>query len=159
MLAMRRHLYSVALRWTGNLGDGTATYRGYRRDHEISAAGDGGKPVIPCSSDPAFRGDPARYNPEELLVASLAGCHMLWFLHLCAESGVVVEQYDDAPEGTMVETADGGGHFVDVVLRPLARFRDEPAESLLRELHERSHALCFVANSMNFPVRVEPRIA
>ena len=153
---MERHRYSVGLRWTGNLGDGTATYRGYRRNHEITGAG---KPLIPCSSDPQFRGDPARYNPEQLLVASLAGCHMLWFLHLCADAGVVVEQYDDEPEGTMVVMAGGGGHFVDAVLRPLSRFREVPAESLVRQLHERAHALCFVASSMNFPVRVEPRFA
>ncbi len=96
---MRTHLYRLPIRWTGNLGTGTASYRGYSRNHEYAGPG---KPVIPGSSDPAFRGDPTCYNPEELLVGSLASCHMLWFLHLCADAGVVVEQYEDAPEGTLV---------------------------------------------------------
>ncbi len=98
---MRTHLYRLPIRWTGNLGTGTASYRGYSRHHEYVGPG---KPVIPGSSDPAFRGDATCYNPEELLVGSLASCHMLWFLHLCADAGVVVERYEDAPEGTLVET-------------------------------------------------------
>ena len=150
---MNTHHYRLQVRWTGNLGSGTATYRGYSRDHEYFA---GDKPVIPGSSDPVFRGDASRYNPEELLVGSLASCHMLWFLHLCADAGLVVERYDDAPEGTLVETPDGGGHFSDVVLHPRVSFRGDAEPGLIRQLHERAHALCFLANSMNFPVRVEP---
>ncbi|HEX4936791.1 MAG TPA: OsmC family protein [Gemmatimonadaceae bacterium] len=150
------HRYSLLVRWTGNLGTGTATYRGYSRDHEYAAEG---KPTIPGSSDPVFRGDGARYNPEELLVGALASCHMLWFLHLCAEAGVVLETYEDSPVGTMVVEPDGGGRFTEVVLRPHGTFRGDVDPALIRQLHERSHALCFVANSMNFPVRVELQVA
>jgi organic hydroperoxide reductase OsmC/OhrA len=155
-MPMKAHRYTAAVHWTGNTGTGTAHYAGYSRAHEVRGTG---KPTIPCSSDPAFRGDPACYNPEELLVASLAGCHMLWFLHQCAMAGVVVETYEDAPEGTMVETEGGGGHFTAVVLRPLATFRETPDPSLVHALHERSHALCYIANSVNFPVSVVPRLA
>ena len=101
----REHSYLVNVRWTGNLGQGTANYRTYKRDHEISAAG---KPPVPASSDPNFHGDKARYNPEELLVASLSACHMLWYLHLCSQAGIVVTDYEDKASGSMIETADGG---------------------------------------------------
>ena len=152
---MKQHSYALGARWIGNLGEGTASYRGYSRNHDITAPDKG---LIPCSSEPVFRGDPTRYNPEELLVASLSGCHLLWFLHKCVDAGVILEEYEDAPTGTMVEDADGGGHFVEVVLRPRARFRGEVDEATLRQLHEASHALCFVARSVKFPVRVEPRV-
>ena len=150
----KEHTYRVGARWTGNLGDGTASYRGYSRDHEITAPS---KEVIAASSDPSFRGDTTRYNPEELLVASLSGCHLLWFLHKCVDAGVVLEEYDDEPVGTMTEDADGGGQFTSVVLRPRARFRGDVDDEALRALHDASHALCFVSRSVNFPVRVEPR--
>lgn len=150
---MQSHRYTLDLTWTGNLGTGTATYRGYSRSHELSAPG---KHPIACSSDPAFRGDGTRYNPEELLVGSLSACHMLWYLHLCADAGVVLETYRDAAEGTMVVEADGGGRFTEVILRPHGTYRDPVDPALIRQLHDRAHALCFVANSMNFPVRVEP---
>src|SRR5579871_3952493 len=101
---MKQHHYSIELRWTGNLGNGTKTYKTYSRNHEILSPG---KPVLPGSSDPVFRGDSSRYNPEELLVASLSSCHMLWFLHLCADNGIVVTDYQDSPSGTMVEAPDG----------------------------------------------------
>lgn len=155
MTESRRHFYAVSVRWTGNLGQGTSSYRAYSRDHDIAAAG---KPVIAGSSDPAFRGDSARYNPEDLLVASLAGCHMLWYLHLAVGAGIVVRDYIDNAEGAMVETADGGGHFAEVVLRPAVTI-DAGADVLRAEqLHLRAHALCFVANSVNFPVRCQPTI-
>lgn len=151
--AGKHHHYPVHMKWTGNTGTGTRDYRGYERAHEYSAHG---KPVIPGSSDPAFRGDAARYNPEELLVMSLSSCHMLWFLHLAAMAGVVVTAYEDDASGTMVETADTGGHFVEVVLRPKVVFENEGDRARAAELHERAHHLCFVANSVNFPVRCEP---
>ncbi len=146
----KTHSYQINLRWTGNTGAGTGGYRAYERAHEISAAG---KPVLYGSSDPAFRGDAARYNPEELLVASLSACHMLWYLHLCAESGIVVTAYADQPQGRMIETADGGGRFDEVVLRPLVTVKAGTDTALAESLHARAHALCFIANSMNFPVR------
>lgn len=87
-----RHTYELTVRWTGNTGTGTENYRAYSRAHEIRIAG---KPTVPASADPHFRGDAARWNPEELLVSSLAQCHMLWYLHLCATNGVVVTDYVD----------------------------------------------------------------
>ena len=111
----REHHYELQLVWTGNDGEGTRTYRGYRRDHVVAAPG---LPDLPGSSDPAFRGDPSRWNPEQLLVASLSQCHMLWYLHFAATNGIVVVSYEDAPTGTMVEGPDGGGAFREVVLRP-----------------------------------------
>jgi organic hydroperoxide reductase OsmC/OhrA len=155
MAENRPHEYRVHLSWTGNLGTGTSDYRAYSRAHEITAAG---RPVLPGSSDPAFRGDPSRYNPEELLVASLSACHMLWYLHLCAEAGIVVTGYVDAAGGTMVETPDGGGAFAEVVLRPVVTIRAGGDAELAETLHERAHELCFIARSVNFPVRCEPRV-
>lgn len=150
----KQHHYAIQVKWTGNLGEGTSTYRSYSRNHEISAAG---KVALPGSSDPTFRGDPERYNPEELLVSSLSTCHLLWYLHLCAEARIVVLQYQDDASGVMMETADGGGRFTEVMLRPhvvIAAGGDlERAEAL----HERAHHLCFIANSVNFPVRCEPQ--
>lgn len=154
MSSHMQHLYPIRMAWTGNTGTGTADYRGYQRTHEYSVPG---KPVIPGSSDPAFRGDATRYNPEELLVMSLSSCHMLWYLHLCAEAKVVVVGYDDQAVGTMVETADTGGHFTEVVLKPTVTLEPGSDVALAQSLHQRAHQLCFVANSVNFPVRCEPR--
>jgi organic hydroperoxide reductase OsmC/OhrA len=151
---MTAHRYTITTTWTGNLGTGTSHYRGYARDHELAVAG---RAPIAGSSDVAFRGDAARYNPEELLVGSLSACHMLWYLHLCAVAGVVVESYVDDAEGTMQLDADGGGRFTEVVLHPRCRYATPVAPERLRQLHAEAHRLCFVANSMNFPVRVEPR--
>jgi organic hydroperoxide reductase OsmC/OhrA len=146
----RKHNYSVNILWTGNTGNGTSSYQAYKRDHEIRAAG---KPPIPGSADPKFRGDPARYNPEELLISALSTCHMLWYLHLCADAGIVVVSYEDRAEGTMEESAEGGGRFINVTLRPHAIVRGSIAQA--EALHQRAHELCFVANSVNFPVRHE----
>ncbi len=149
----RQHQYKLHLNWIGNLGQGTSTYTAYRRDHILS--GKGKSADIPASSDPAFRGDPARYNPEELLVASLSSCHMLWYLHLCADAGIVIDSYKDNPEGVMEETADGGGRFISVTLRPQVLIRSGDPETA-RQLHHQAHELCFIANSVNFPVHCEP---
>lgn len=151
----KEHSYSVNVRWTGNLGPGTSNYRGYKRDHEISV---NGKPPVPASSDPNFRGDPTRYNPEELLVASLSGCHMLWYLHLCSEAGIVVMEYEDPAIGSMMETADGGGHFLSVTLRPVVTIAEGGDREVAAQLHEKAHHLCFIANSVNFPVLCEPSL-
>jgi organic hydroperoxide reductase OsmC/OhrA len=149
----RLHRYETTVTWTGNIGTGTSGYRNYERAHEVAVDG---KPPIPGSSDPAFRGDAARWNPEELLVASLSQCHMLWFLHLCATNGVVVTEYRDYAAGMMAETADGGGHFQQVVLRPQVRFAAPEHADRARPLHEQAHKLCFIASSVNFPVHCEP---
>jgi organic hydroperoxide reductase OsmC/OhrA len=153
----KTHHYQLHLAWTGNLGQGTAHYRGYARDHAI--AGQGKAASLPCSSDPAFRGDPARYSPEELLVASLSSCHMLWLLHLCADAGIVVVEYTDEPAGEMRENADGSGEFTAVTLRPRVVITDAARAPEIEALHERAHDLCFIARSVNFPVRAEPVVA
>jgi len=151
---MAVHHYHTTIEWTGNSGTGTTDYRAYRRDLVLRAPG---KPDVPGSSDPAFRGDPARYSPEDLLVASLSACHMLWYLHLCATHGVAVIAYVDEAEGTMEVGADGGGRFTSVTLRPRIRLAAGDPQTA-RELHHRAHELCFIASSVNFPVGVEPQI-
>jgi organic hydroperoxide reductase OsmC/OhrA len=151
----KQHTYAIRTEWTGNLGQGTANYRAYARDHVISAAG---KPDLAGSSDPAFRGDASRYNPEDLLVASLSACHMLWYLHLCAEAKITVLAYRDDATGTMVETPDGGGRFAAAVLRPAATLATGADAARAHDLHEEAHRLCFIANSVNFPVRIEPTV-
>lgn len=151
----RIHSYTASVTWTGNLGRGTAGYRGYSRDYEIQGAG---KPVIAGSSDPAFRGDPARYNPEELLVASLATCHMLWFLHLCADVGITVTAYRDQASGAMIEDTDGGGRFREATLRPRVIVAPGSDPALAQRLHEEAHRKCFIANSVNFPVIIDAHV-
>lgn len=145
----KKHTYNLNVRWTGNTGSGTQNYRSYERSHVISAEN---KPEIFASSDPAFRGDKTKYNPEELLVASLSGCHMLWFLHLCAETGIVVAGYTDNPTGIMTENENGGGKFKEVILRPEVTLQIHQSPEMLEELHNKAHELCFIANSVNFPV-------
>ncbi|MRG59482.1 OsmC family peroxiredoxin [Agromyces sp. CFH 90414] len=151
----REHHYAIDLTWTGDDGEGTRTYRGYRRDHVLSAPG---LPEIPGSSDPSFRGDPARWNPEQLLVASIAQCHLLWYLHLASTAGVVVTAYEDSPTGTMVEGADGSGSFREVTLRPRVTITADSDPEAAAAAHERVGAFCFIARSVNFPVRHEPVI-
>ncbi len=149
----KQHHYATTVRWTGNRGTGTSSYKAYSRDHEISAPG---KPVIPGSSDPAFHGDPGRYNPEDALVASLSACHMLWYLHLAAVNHIVVVDYVDQAQGTMEESADGGGRFTEVTLKPLITVLPGADLKLARELHHEAHHKCFIASSVNFPVKCEP---
>ncbi len=155
-MANKTHIYRLTLDWTGNQGTRTSGYRAYSRAHSLSAPG---KPPILGSSDPAFLGDPARWNPEELLVASLSACHQLWYLHLASEAGLTVTAYRDEPEGRMVEDDRGAGRFECVTLRPqvtLSADHDAPAVAQADALHDRAHALCFVARSMAFPVQCEP---
>ena len=153
---MKRHHYDVRVTWTGDNGEGTKTYRGYRRDHTIACEG---KPQIQGSSDPSFRGDRSRYNPEELLVASLSSCHMLWYLHLCSVNQVTVLDYRDSASGVMEESEDGSGEFVQVTLKPQVRVSagDDRAKAL--SLHHEAHRLCFIARSVRFPVEIVPAIA
>ena len=150
---MSEHNYKATITWTGNQGKGTADYRGYERAHEISIHG---KPIIPASSDPSFRGDKTRYNPEELLLASLSSCHMLWYLHLCSANGVVVVDYIDEATGVMIETTDGGGYFKEVTLHPKVLVTDESMIEKADKLHEEANKKCFIANSVNFPVHHNP---
>ena len=151
----KTHTYTCALSWTGNTGRGTADYKAYSRNHVFTSPG---KPDLPGSSDPAFRGDKSRYNPEELLVAAIASCHMLWYLHLCAVAGVVVVGYRDDPVGTMVEDVERGGYFTKVTLHPKVTIAAGNDAGKARELHGPAHAKCYIANSVNFPVACEPQI-
>lgn len=149
----KKHHYKVNLTWTGSQGLGTSSYTSYSRDHEINVDG---KPTLPCSSDPSFKGNKSRYNPEELLVASLSSCHMLWYLHLCSVNGVIVIDYVEEANGTMVETADGGGTFTEVSLNPVVTVANEDMIELAQSLHTKANQLCFIANSCNFPVHHHP---
>jgi len=151
---LKQHTYNVHIEWTGNTGNGTAGYRSYSRDHIISAPGKSEQ--ILAASDPAFQGDPKRYNPEELFVSSLSSCHMLWYLHLCSVNGIVVVAYTDEAHGTMEESADGGGRFTEVTLFPQVTITDADKLDLARSLHAEAHRKCYLANSCNFPVRHEP---
>ncbi len=148
----RIHRYEATVVWTGDTGVGTRDYTAYRRDHVVRFPG---KPELTGSSDLSYGGDPGKYNPDQLLVASLSACHMLWYLHLAAVGGVVVRGYEDRAEGTLVLDADGGGRFTEAVLRPRVRIASGGV-ARARALHEEAHRKCFIANSVNFPVRLEP---
>lgn len=150
---MKLHSYALTLNWTGNLGAGTLNYRGYNRNYEISVQN---KPVIQGSSDPDFSGDPTRYNPEELLLASVSSCHMLWYLHICSEEGVIVTSYHDIAKGTMEETEDGGGKFIAINLFPVIEVADESMIASANAAHSKANKRCFIANSLNFHVGHQP---
>jgi organic hydroperoxide reductase OsmC/OhrA len=154
-MAHRTHIYRPVVEWTGNIGSGTSDYRAYERAHVIRSPG---KADILGSSDPALRGDAARWNPEDLFVAAVSACHKLWYLHLCADADVVVLAYRDEPVGTMIEEADGGGRFASVVLRPAVRIAADSDPAKAMTLHHDAHAKCFIANSVSCPVSIEPSI-
>ncbi|MBL1074417.1 OsmC family protein [Nocardia sp. 2] len=143
---MAEHVYEVEVTWAG----ATTGYRSYSRNHELLAAG---RPPIPATSDPKFRGDATRWNPEQLLVGSLSDCHMLWYLHLCAEAGVVVTAYHDTALGVMDDE-----RFQLVTLRPRVTITDLAMIDTAERLHHDAHKKCFIANSVNFPVAHEPTI-
>jgi organic hydroperoxide reductase OsmC/OhrA len=149
-----QHHYRVDVEWTGNHGTGTDGYRNYGRDHVIRIDG---KQDIAGSSDPMFRGDAAKHNPEDMLVVALSTCHMLAYLHVATVAGVVVTAYTDVAEGTMV-TEGNGGRFTEVVLRPVVTITAASDPAKAEAAHEGAHHACFIAASVNFPVRCEPRI-
>jgi organic hydroperoxide reductase OsmC/OhrA len=152
---MSTHLYHLELEWTGNTGVGTTAYTSYERGYNISIPG---KPVLQGSSDPIFRGDPTKYNPEDLLVISLSSCHMLWYLHLCAVNDVVVEEYKDFAEGKMELDDTGNGRFTEVVLKPQVKIKNPEKTTMAMTLHHEAHKACFIAKSVNFPVLHQPSI-
>ncbi len=152
---MRIHDYRATVTWTGNTGSGTTSYGSYGRDHEVRAPN---RPPILGSSDPDFRGDPSRYSPEELLVSAVSACHMLWYLHLCATSGLNVTAYLDEALGEMTEHPDGSGEFRRVTLRPRVELAAPGDLDLARELHRKAHRLCFIARSLNFEVLCQPEV-
>jgi organic hydroperoxide reductase OsmC/OhrA len=152
----KEHRYTLGLEWTGNTGPGTTTYHSYERSYRVLVPG---KPELLGSSDPAFRGDRSRYNPEELFLSALSACHMLWYLHLCADRGVIITSYSDRPEGLMTETPEGGGRFTAVTLFPQVRVTEESMIAPALELHREANRLCFIANSCNFPVSHQAEVA
>ena len=149
----QEHNYTVSVKWTGNKGSGTTGYTDYERSHIISVAG---KPDIMASSDAPFRGDTAKHNPEDMLVAALSTCHMLWYLHVCSDAGIIVTGYTDNATGTLVVTPGSGGHFSQVTLHPEVTVADSSMIDKANELHAAAHKFCFIANSVNFPVNQEP---
>lgn len=148
----KQHTYTGRIEWTGNHGEGTRTYRGYARTWDITTPG---KPVIHCSNDPLLGGDPALPNPEDLLIVSLCACHMLWYLHLASRAGLIVHAYSDTPEFIGESEPSGAGRFLGATLRP--RIEVAAGSDLARadELHHDIHRYCFIARSVNFPVRCE----
>lgn len=151
-IPMKEHTYHTNLQWTGNTGKGTETYRGYERSHEIKVQG---KQIIEASSDPSFRGDRSKYNPEEMFLASLSSCHMLWFLHFCSAASVIVLEYTDAAVGKMIESDDGNGRFSEVILHPRVKVKENWMLEKIESIHEKANAFCFIANSCNFPIKHE----
>ncbi|GAA3280642.1 OsmC family protein [Paenarthrobacter aurescens] len=152
-MSLSEHHYALTVRWTGNLGEGTASYRGYSRDHDIEISG---LPTLKGSADPTFHGDRTRYNPEQLLLAALSQCHMLSFLHVAVKHGVVVTGYEDNAEGLMKLNRDGSGQFESVTLKPHVTITDSAQAELLPQLHHEANEVCFIARSVNFPVLHEP---
>ncbi|MGG7440305.1 OsmC family protein [Chryseobacterium arthrosphaerae] len=147
---MKNHHYKITTQWTGNKGTGTTGYRDYERSHTISAEH---KAVIQGSSDPSFRGDRTKHNPEELFLSSLSSCHMLWYLHFCSEAGIIVTEYTDEATGIMEETTNGSGHFTEAVLHPAVTVTEESMIERAKKLHHKANEYCFIANSVNFPVK------
>ncbi|UKA48060.1 OsmC family protein [Arthrobacter sp. FW305-123] len=152
-MSLSEHHYALTVRWTGNLGEGTASYRGYSRDHDIEISG---LPTLKGSADPTFHGDRTRYNPEQLLLAALSQCHMLSFLHVAVKHGVVVTGYEDNAEGLMKLNRDGSGQFESVTLKPHVTITDPAQAELVPQLHHEANEVCFIARSVNFPVLHEP---
>jgi organic hydroperoxide reductase OsmC/OhrA len=150
------HCYNTSIEWTGNRGEGTSGYRVYERSYDLVSVG---KPMLQGSADATFRGDASKWNPEDMLLAALSSCHMLSYLHCCADAGVSVIAYTDAAEGTMELASDGSGHFIQVVLHPQVTITSASSIALAQELHHKAHELCFIANSVNFPVLCEAIVA
>lgn len=145
----REHHYSTSIVWTGDKGTGTSSYRAYERSYDLTSPG---KPLIAGSADATFHGDAAKWNPEEMLQSALSSCHMLAYLHLCADAGISVVSYSDDSSGTMELSPDGSGRFTNVTLRPQVTIAAEQDLARADALHHRAHELCFIANSVNFPV-------
>lgn len=146
------HEITASIRWTGNRGQGTRTYRGYDRTWDIVTAQ---KVVVHCSNDPLLGGDTTKHNPEDLLLASLASCHMLWYLHLASDAGIVVHRYSDSPVGLGETAPNGAGRFLRATLRPRIVLSEAADAQRADALHHKVHEFCFIARSLNFPVTYE----
>lgn len=153
---MKEHNYEINLRWIGNEGVGTKDYRSYNRNFEVTALHK--NHIIEGSSDPSFRGDKSRYNPEDVFVSSISSCHMLWFLHLCSANKLAVLEYTDKATGTMTEAKDGSGRFKEVTLHPTVVVVEEVDLELINKLHAKANKMCFIANSCNFPIYHKPKV-
>ena len=154
MEPLAEHDYTARVVWTGNRGEGTRHYKGYSRTWNVETPG---KPVIQCSNDPLLGGDPALHNPEDMLIAALSACHMLWFLHLASGAGIVVMAYEDDPLAVGETDAQGASRFLHATLRP--RITVAPGSDLEQAdaLHARGHDYCFIARSVNFPIDYKAR--
>lgn len=148
----KEHEYTSLIRWTGNRGEGTRTYRGYDRTWDIETRG---KPVVHCSNDPLLGGDPTLHNPEDLLLSSLASCHMLWYLHLASNAGIAVSAYKDAPVAVGETEPSGAGRFLRAVLKPVITVPKGTDIARADAIHHEIHKVCFIARSVNFPVSFE----
>jgi organic hydroperoxide reductase OsmC/OhrA len=151
----KTHQYHAQIAWTGAGDKGTKNYKSYDRLYDVNIEG---KPTMAGSSDPAFRGDPARHNPEDMLVTSVSSCHMLWYLHICSVSGVVVTSYVDNAVGVMAEVADGSGYFTKITLKPKITITTTSDMAKAKETHAKANKMCFIANTLNCPVEHEPII-
>lgn len=147
------HQYSSSIIWTGNKGEGTASYKSYARTWDIAITG---KPVIHCSNDPLLGGDPGKMNPEDLLLSALSACHMLWYLHFASDAGIAVESYEDTPIGIGVVEKGGAGRFTSATLRPRISVPSSTDIGLATSIHHKIHDVCFIARSVNFPIHYEP---
>ena len=152
-MSLSEHTYALTVQWTGNRGGGTSSYRSYSRDHDVLIPG---LPVLKGSADPTFHGDRERYNPEQLLLAALAQCHMLSYLHVAVKHGVVVTDYRDEASGRMRLNRDGSGQFEQVTLHPRVSVADAGQVDLAAGLHHEANQVCFIARSVNFPVLHQP---
>jgi len=155
-VSKKQHEYTSRIAWTGNRGEGTSSYRGYDRTWDIVTPG---KPVVHCSNDPLLGGNPALANPEDLLLSSLAACHMLWYLHYASEAGIVVSSYQDDPVGIGESSPNGAGRFLRAILKPHIVLRPGSDLTKADAIHHRIHEVCFIARSVNFPVSYEASYA
>ncbi|MFK8075113.1 MAG: OsmC family protein [Granulosicoccus sp.] len=151
-LKVNKHEYTSTVTWTGNTGAGTSAYRAYERTWDIQTPG---KPVVHCSNDPLLGGDPCLPNPEDLLLSAVSACHMLWYLHLASNAGIIVQAYTDSPIGTGEVASSGAGRFISVTLRPTITLSESSDVGIADALHADIHQYCFIARSLNFPVKFD----
>ncbi|WKK78095.2 OsmC family protein [Marivirga salinae] len=152
---MKSYHYQSLIKWTGNIGKGTNSYSSYERSYDIIIKN---KPILKGSADPAFRGNADLHNPEDLFLASISSCHMLWYLHLCSVNKITVIDYHDKATAKMEETAKGKGHFIEAILRPEVVILEKDKIELAESLHQKANEFCFIANSCNFPIHHNPTI-
>lgn len=149
---MKNHHYKSKIEWTGNTGESTKSYRSYERNYTVSVDG---KAEIKGSSDPAFLGNPELHNPEDLLLASVSSCHLLWYLHSCSAHKILVLEYVDFAEGTMKTEVE---NLLKSYLNLKFWLQKKDMLEKAIQLHQKANEYCFIANSLNFKVKHEPEI-